>query len=97
MNVSEIIRRVRVLEVDREREGWPAIRMGDVTALANEVERLEKVIEYLAFSGVSARHLESAARDALEAGRAVTNDEVSVVAVADATKTRGVRPPLSLD
>ena len=73
MNAAEIIRRVRVLEVDHEKDGWPAIRMGDVTALANEVERLEEVMEYLAFSGVSARHLESAARDALEAGCAVAN------------------------
>ena len=78
MNVAEIIRRVRVLEVDHDKEGWPAIRMGDVTALADEVERLGEVMEYLAFSGVSARHLESVARGALEVGGVVADDRTEL-------------------
>jgi len=42
MKVSEVIRMTRSLEKDHESYGWPAVRMREMTILADEVERLEK-------------------------------------------------------
>lgn len=40
MNINELISNCRLLETDHYPDGWPAIRMKDVTALCDEIERL---------------------------------------------------------
>ena len=42
MEVSEVIRMARSLEKDHGPCGWPAVRMREMTTLADGVERLEK-------------------------------------------------------
>lgn len=37
--VEELLNRMRLLEVDHEPDGWPAVRMRDITALVDEIER----------------------------------------------------------
>jgi hypothetical protein len=39
MMVEELLNRMRLLEVDHEPDGWPAVRMRDITALVDEIER----------------------------------------------------------
>jgi hypothetical protein len=43
--IDEIIETVRSLEIDHTPFGFPAIRMGELSALANEIERLRNDIE----------------------------------------------------
>lgn len=39
-NEPDIVDQMRVLEIDHEPDGWPAIRMRQVSALCDEIERL---------------------------------------------------------
>lgn len=39
-DLDDLLRRMRVLAVDHEPDGWPAVQMRDITALCDEVERL---------------------------------------------------------
>lgn len=52
--LKAIVMRCRTLEVDHEPEGWPAIKMKDVSALCDEVEKLYEDIDrwYYELSGV---------------------------------------------
>ena len=43
MTTDELIADVRNMELDHEPDGWPAVRMRDVSALADEIERLRMV------------------------------------------------------
>lgn len=38
--MSDIVKRLRLLEADHPPDGWPAVQMRDITALLDEVERL---------------------------------------------------------
>ena len=40
-NIKEIIEGCRLMEADHTPDGWPAIRMETVTALCDEMERLQ--------------------------------------------------------
>ena len=42
---TDIVRRCRILKEDHEPDGWPAIKMEDVTALCDEIERLKALCE----------------------------------------------------
>lgn len=37
--MEELLKRMRLLEVDHEPDGWPSVRMRDITALLDEVDR----------------------------------------------------------
>lgn len=50
--MMELIERMRVLECDHDPDGWPAVRMRDISAMRDEIERL--------------RAIESAARNLLK-------------------------------
>ena len=43
---QELIERLRLLEQDHEPDRWPAIRMRDVYALLEEIDRLNNAIKY---------------------------------------------------
>jgi hypothetical protein len=45
--MSEFIERVRMLELDHEPNGWPAIQMRDLSAAAEEIERLQAEVSRL--------------------------------------------------
>jgi hypothetical protein len=45
--MSEFIERVRMLEIDHEPNGWPAIQMRKLSAAANEIERLQAEVAML--------------------------------------------------
>jgi hypothetical protein len=38
MKVAELVTRLRMLEIDHEPDGWPAIQMKDVSALLNIID-----------------------------------------------------------
>lgn len=38
---AALLARMRLLEVDHEPDGWPAVRMRDISALCDEIERLQ--------------------------------------------------------
>ena len=38
MNHQELIERMRVLEIDHEPNGWPAIQMRDISAMCDAIE-----------------------------------------------------------
>ena len=40
MNHQELIERMRVLEIDHEPNGWPAIQMRDISAMCDAIESL---------------------------------------------------------
>lgn len=40
MNHQELIERLRVLEIDHEPNGWPAIQMRDISAMCDAIESL---------------------------------------------------------
>lgn len=37
--MEELLMRMRLLEVDHEPDGWPAVEMRDITALLDEIDR----------------------------------------------------------
>lgn len=39
-SIDEIIKAMRLLELDHEPKGWPAVQMRDITAMCDEIERL---------------------------------------------------------
>ena len=39
--LDELLARMRLLEIDHEPEGWPAVQMREITALCDEIDRLE--------------------------------------------------------
>ncbi len=45
MNITELIERMRVFEADHEPDGWPAIRMREVSALCDSLLEQQRVIE----------------------------------------------------
>lgn len=42
---KELIDRVRTFEIDHKPDGWPAIRMRDISALADALEEAERKLE----------------------------------------------------
>lgn len=42
--MTDLHARLRLLEADHEPDGWPAVRMRDVSALLDEVERLRAAV-----------------------------------------------------
>ena len=40
MNYQELIEQMRVLEIDHEPNGWPAIQMRDISAMCDAIESL---------------------------------------------------------
>lgn len=40
MNHQELIERMRVLEIDHEPNGWPAIQMRDISAMCYAIESI---------------------------------------------------------
>lgn len=42
VKISEVIKMTRTLEKDHNPYGWPAVRMREMTALADEVEKLQQ-------------------------------------------------------
>ena len=40
--IDEVLERMKLLEIDHSPDGWPAIRMQDVTAMRDEILRLRK-------------------------------------------------------
>lgn len=40
MDYQELIERLRVLEIDHEPNGWPAIQMRDISAMCDAIESL---------------------------------------------------------
>ena len=47
MNITELIERMRGFEADHEPDGWPAIRMREVSALCDSLLAQQAVIEKL--------------------------------------------------
>lgn len=43
----ELVERLRLLEQDHEPDGWPAVRMRDITALLDELEAAQEDVERL--------------------------------------------------
>lgn len=41
--MMDILEEMRWFEIDHEPDGWPAVRMRQITALCDEVERLRKI------------------------------------------------------
>lgn len=41
---GDIVEMMRLLEVDHGPDGWPAVRMRDISALCDEIERLRKQV-----------------------------------------------------
>ena len=46
MTTDELLDFVRLLELDHEPDGYPAVLMRDITALADEIERLREALRY---------------------------------------------------
>jgi len=46
-DTDKLIKRMRTLEIDHEPDGWPAIRMRDISALCDAVERANLELERL--------------------------------------------------
>lgn len=42
--INELLARMRLLETDHAPEGWPAVQMKDITALCDEIERLQGLV-----------------------------------------------------
>ena len=40
--IDDVIMRMRLLQVDHEPEGWPAVRMRDISAMLREIESWEE-------------------------------------------------------
>ena len=55
-NIKEIIEGCRLMEADRGSYGWPDIRMETVTALCDEVERLQSDFNELFSAADDIRH-----------------------------------------
>lgn len=47
MNITELIERMRVFEADHEPDGWPAIRMREVSALCDSLLAQQVCIEQM--------------------------------------------------
>ena len=45
MNHQELIERMRVLEIDHEPNGWPAIQMRDISAMCDAIESLLNALD----------------------------------------------------
>ena len=43
--LQRLVRCVRIMEEDHEPEGWPAVRMRDISALANAIEAMLPALE----------------------------------------------------
>ena len=69
---ADIIEEMRGFEIDHEPDGWPAVRMRQVSALCDEVERL--------------RRIESAAKN-LIAQKGRHNTEIAYKRLEDVIKT----------
>ena len=70
--MADIVKEMRGFEIDHEPDGWPAVRMRQVSALCDEVERL--------------RRIESAAKNLIEQkGR--HNTEIAYKRLEDVIKT----------
>jgi hypothetical protein len=41
---DDLLARMRVLEIDHDPDGWPAVKMRDVSALCDEIERLRAAV-----------------------------------------------------
>lgn len=47
MNITDLIKQIQQLDKDHEPDGWPAIRMKDLTILADEIVSLSDKVEKL--------------------------------------------------
>lgn len=45
MNHQELIERMRVLEIDHEPNGWPAIQMRDISAMCDAIKSLLNALD----------------------------------------------------
>lgn len=45
--IDSLLERMRLLESDHPPDGWPAVRMRDVSALCDEIDRLRAAIEHI--------------------------------------------------
>lgn len=82
--MADIVKEMRGFEIDHEPDGWPAVRMRQVSALCDEVERL--------------RRIESAAKNLIEQkGR--HNTEIAYKRLEDVIKTPNaeISPPRKAD
>lgn len=43
----DIVEQMRSFESDHEPDGWPAVTMGQISALCDEIERLQSIIDEL--------------------------------------------------
>lgn len=62
----KLVEQMRVFESDHEPDGWPAIQMKQVSALCDEIERLQTDSELLKQRSESPRITEQDAREILE-------------------------------
>jgi len=51
----DLVKRMRVLEVDHGPDGWPAVQMRDISALCDEVDRLRKEVDQLELAELGAQ------------------------------------------
>lgn len=58
---SDLVATMRGMEVDHEPDGWPAVRMRQISALCDEVERLRAENALLRSGDTCARQCEGAA------------------------------------
>lgn len=63
---TALLGRMRLLEKDHESDGWPAVRMCDISTLCDEIERLRSALHEIAtYPLPEARALMRKAREAL--------------------------------
>lgn len=43
-NLDEILSKAKILEIEHEHEGWPAIQMQDITAMREEIEKMRGLL-----------------------------------------------------
>ena len=56
--IDDLLTRMDLLKVDHTHDGWPAVRMGDITALCDEVYALREQLSAVGAGGVKALWLQ---------------------------------------
>lgn len=46
MNNKKFLKRIKLLQIDHQPQGWPAIQMKDITRLLNIIENLQAEVDY---------------------------------------------------
>lgn len=93
---EDIVVEMRCFEVDHEPDGWPAVRMRQISALCDEVERLRSENALLRSGDTCARQCEGMAYR-IEARRLAARIAAAPVAFMDTRAALGLCAPTEAD